>query len=47
MFAKEVPDLIKRIIDEGHELASHTYFHSDFKIEHLKESKEALEKLSG
>ncbi|WP_396188026.1 polysaccharide deacetylase family protein [Flavobacterium sp.] len=47
VFAKEVPDLIKRIMDEGHELASHTYFHSDFKIEHLKESKEALEKLSG
>lgn len=47
VFAKEVPDLIKRIIEEGHELASHTYYHSDFKIEHLKKSKEALEALSG
>lgn len=47
VFAKEVPDLIKRIIDEGHELASHTYYHSDFKIEHLKNSKDALEALSG
>lgn len=47
VFAKEVPDLIKRIIDEGHELASHTYYHSDFKVEHLKKSKEALEALSG
>lgn len=47
VFAKEVPDLIKRIIDEGHELASHTYYHSDFKIEHLKKSKDTLEALSG
>ena len=47
VFAKEVPDLIKRIIDEGHELASHTYYHSNFKVEHLKESKDALEELSG
>lgn len=46
VFAKEVPDLIKRIIEEGHELASHTYYHSDFKVEHLKESKIELEKLS-
>jgi peptidoglycan/xylan/chitin deacetylase (PgdA/CDA1 family) len=47
VFAKEVPDLINRIIAEGHELASHTYYHSNFKVEHLKESKDALEELSG
>jgi peptidoglycan/xylan/chitin deacetylase (PgdA/CDA1 family) len=47
VFAKEVPDLIKRIIDEGHELASHTYHHSNFEVVHLKQSKEALEALSG
>ena len=30
-------------MSEGHELASHTYYHSDFAIEHLLSSKEALE----
>ena len=34
VFAKEIPDLIKRIIDEGHELASHTYYHSNFEVSH-------------
>lgn len=47
VFAEQVPHLIKRIIEEGHELASHTYYHSNFKVEHLKQSKESLEKLSG
>ena len=43
VFARQVPDLINRLIEEGHELASHTYYHSDFENEHLKRSKEALE----
>lgn len=43
VFAQQVPDLIKRLLEEGHELASHTYYHSDFEISHLKMSKEALE----
>lgn len=43
VFAQQVPDLINRLIEEGHELASHTYYHSDFENEHLKRSKEALE----
>jgi len=43
VFARQVPDLINRLIEEGHELASHTYYHSDFENEHLKLSKEALE----
>jgi peptidoglycan/xylan/chitin deacetylase (PgdA/CDA1 family) len=46
-FAKEVPDLIQRIITEGHELASHGMEHSAFRIEHLAESKQQLELLSG
>ena len=46
VFAEKVPHLIKRIINEGHELASHTYYHSDFEVAHLKQSKEALEALS-
>ncbi|MFC4209540.1 polysaccharide deacetylase family protein [Pedobacter lithocola] len=45
-FAENVPDLIKRIIDSGHELASHGYYHSDFKLEHLLQSKLKLEQLS-
>ena len=46
VFAEKVPHLIKRIINEGHELASHTYYHSNFEIAHLKQSKDALESLS-
>jgi peptidoglycan/xylan/chitin deacetylase (PgdA/CDA1 family) len=30
-----------------HEIASHTYYHSDYKTEHLLESRLALEKISG
>lgn len=46
-FAENIPDLIKRIIETGHELASHGYYHSDFKPEHLLQSKLKLEELSG
>ena len=47
VFAQQVPDLINRLIEEGHELASHTYYHSDFENEYLKRSKEALEQQFG
>jgi len=46
-FAEQIPDLIKRIVESGHELASHGYYHSDFKPEHLLSSKLKLEELSG
>ncbi|MFC3560626.1 polysaccharide deacetylase family protein [Pedobacter jamesrossensis] len=46
-FAENIPDLIKRITESGHELASHGYYHSDFKPEHLLQSKLKLEELSG
>lgn len=46
-FAKNAPEIIQRIIAEGHELASHGVYHSDFKNEHLLESRLALEELSG
>ncbi|WP_316826354.1 polysaccharide deacetylase family protein [Pedobacter miscanthi] len=46
-FAENIPDLIKRITETGHELASHGYYHSDFKPEHLRQSKLKLEELSG
>lgn len=46
-FAQNAQAVIRRIIAEGHELASHGYYHSDFKNEHLLQSRLALEKLSG
>jgi len=47
IFAEHAAELITRIITEGHELASHGYYHSDFKNYHLLQSRLALEKLSG
>lgn len=47
VFATNAKDLIQRIVQEGHELASHGYFHSAFENKHLAESKSELEKLSG
>lgn len=47
VFAREVPDLIQRLISEGHELASHTFYHSEFELEDLKKSKEFLEENFG
>ncbi|GAA3977058.1 polysaccharide deacetylase family protein [Mucilaginibacter dorajii] len=46
-YAINQPDVIARIVSEGHEIASHGYYHSEFKPEHLKQSKLALEQLSG
>jgi peptidoglycan/xylan/chitin deacetylase (PgdA/CDA1 family) len=46
-FAQNSPEIIKRIISEGHELASHGVFHSAFENSHLKESRIALEEFSG
>ena len=47
VFATQAETIIKRIIDEGHELASHGYYHSAFEEKHLLESKSELERLSG
>jgi peptidoglycan/xylan/chitin deacetylase (PgdA/CDA1 family) len=46
-FAIHAADIIQRIIAGGHEIASHGYYHSDFKNEHLLESKQVLENISG
>lgn len=46
-YADHRPDIIKKIVDAGHELASHGYYHSDFKVEHLAQSKNRLEEISG
>lgn len=45
IFARENKDLVTELLSQGHELASHTWFHSDFKEEHLAESRLELEKL--
>lgn len=42
-FAQHTPELLKLIRDEGHEIASHGYYHYTFKPEDLKKSKDALE----
>lgn len=46
VFAENAPEIIKRIVKQGHEIASHSYFHSDFKVEHLLESRMKLEEIT-
>lgn len=46
-FAKHAGDIVRRIVGEGHELASHGYVHDHFHISHLQMSKEELEKIGG
>ncbi|MBP6064534.1 polysaccharide deacetylase family protein [Bacteroides sp.] len=46
-FAIHAPEILKRILDEGHELASHGFYHWTFEVGDLKKSKEKLEELSG
>jgi peptidoglycan/xylan/chitin deacetylase (PgdA/CDA1 family) len=47
VFAQHAPEVISRIKTEGHELASHSYYHSKFEIEDLSASKNALTELFG
>jgi peptidoglycan/xylan/chitin deacetylase (PgdA/CDA1 family) len=47
VFATHAGEVMRRIIHEGHELASHGYFHSAFEEKHLLESRTELERLSG
>lgn len=44
-FASAFPTIIQSL-SEKHEIASHTYFHSTFKTEDLKSSKEILENIT-
>lgn len=46
-FALNAPQIIDRIKNEGHELASHGYFHSMFDVKDLLASKLKLEALFG
>lgn len=45
-FANHALELVQQIVHEGHEIASHGYYHSEFKVEHLLQSREALEKIT-
>lgn len=45
-FALNAPGIIERIKNEGHELASHGYYHSKFEVQDLLLSKQKLEELS-
>lgn len=45
VFAENNKDLVKQLIGDGHELASHTWFHSKFEIGDLKKSRERLQNL--
>lgn len=47
IFAQNAPEIIRRIIKSGHELASHGYYHSSFETSHLASSKRVLQELSG
>ena len=46
-FALNAPKVMERIVNGGHEIASHSYYHSNFKVEHLLSSKLKLEELTG
>ncbi len=46
-FANHAPELIRTIVAEGHEVASHGYFHSHFQVEDLARSKKSLEEITG
>jgi len=46
-FVKNRPEVLHRIVREGHEVASHGCFHNEFLPGDYQKSKEALDKLSG
>lgn len=46
-FAAHAPEIIKSIQQDGHEIASHGYYHSSFEIADLKRSREFLEQQTG
>jgi peptidoglycan/xylan/chitin deacetylase (PgdA/CDA1 family) len=46
IFAQNAPEVIKRLLDSKHELASHGYFHSAFDNTHLALSRKVLQAIS-
>jgi hypothetical protein len=47
VFAMRYPELIRQMVRNGHETASHGMNHSTFEAAHLAESKKILEDISG
>ncbi len=47
VYALNKPEVVKEIANQGHEIASHGYYHSSFKEEDLLLSKNVLEEISG
>ena len=47
VFAQNAPELIQEIVNDGHEIASHTCYHSKFEVADLQKSKQALEQQTG
>jgi peptidoglycan/xylan/chitin deacetylase (PgdA/CDA1 family) len=47
IFAENAPEIMLRIKEEGHELASHSYYHSKFEVIDLANSKQRLAEISG
>ncbi|MBS0190247.1 MAG: polysaccharide deacetylase family protein [Phycisphaerales bacterium] len=45
--AQHRPDLVRWAVRDGHEIASHAFYHSRFEAAHLRSSRETLERLSG
>ncbi|GAC1312506.1 MAG: polysaccharide deacetylase family protein [Mucilaginibacter sp.] len=46
IYATNQPGIIQQIVREGHEVASHGYYHNYFEPEHLRWSKQVLENIS-
>lgn len=46
VFAQAYPRLVRRMVDEGHEVASHSYAHGKLQDGDYKKSKETLEKIT-
>jgi peptidoglycan/xylan/chitin deacetylase (PgdA/CDA1 family) len=46
-YAINKPEVIKQIVADGHEIASHGYFHSAFDKEHLLQSRLKLHEIGG
>ncbi|MCJ8209645.1 polysaccharide deacetylase family protein [Mucilaginibacter sp. RS28] len=46
-YAMHKQDVIQRILADGHEVASHGFYHTEFKPEHLLQSRLKLEEITG
>ena len=46
-FAQNAPDVVNKMVSNGHEIASHGYYHSCFEPQDYLRSKEVLETISG